>query len=146
MNELASRALFSAETDQILRFATMRGWTVFTLEYPTIDIGFRGEGHPVLRLRLTTDNWNDQPPAIALLDLAGNILGPNTTPRHPGGVFNQSAHRYTGHPFVCMAGSREYHTHESHVMDSWENYKNSGRHNLAGLLTQLWNAWLKCHL
>jgi hypothetical protein len=42
-----------------------------------------------------------------------------------------------------MRGSREYHTHESHISDIWDNYRGMPEFSLGGIITQLWNAWLK---
>jgi hypothetical protein len=42
-----------------------------------------------------------------------------------------------------MAGSREYHTHSSHLSDSWGPRRTDPRFTLFGIVTQLWHAWLK---
>jgi hypothetical protein len=141
MNEAVSRALFERDVSGLSdRLLTSRNWKLYSREFPVLDVGFRAEGRPELRLRLIGKNWNDEPASVELLDGAGEFL--KQAPQHPGSVFNNAAHPATGRPFVCMVGTREYHTHPSHVNDSWENYK--AKVTLGGLLTQLWNAWLKC--
>jgi hypothetical protein len=40
-----------------------------------------------------------------------------------------------------MAGIREYHTHSSHLAESWTNYKDNESFSLGGLLTKLWHGW-----
>ena len=144
MNTTASKALFEVQTDQIAgRLLEARHWRVFTIKCPVVDIGFEIDGRTGLRLWLNFDDWNDQPPSILLLSMVGEPLA--TVPRDPGGVFNSSAHPATRRPFICMAGSREYHTHPSHVNDSWDNYKSRGGYDIGGILTQLWYAWQKAH-
>lgn len=142
MNEAASKALFEHDvaglTDRLL---TSRNWSLLGKGFPVLDVGFRAENRVMFRLRLIAQNWNDEPPSIELLNDAGEFL--TQLPRHPGNVFNNGAHPATGRPFVCMAGAREYHIHSSHTGDSWENYKKRDGYTLGGILTQLWNAWLK---
>ncbi len=90
-----------------------------------------------LRLRLEAANWNEQPPSVSLLNPDGT---PWTAPL-PGGVFNGFAHPTTGHFFICMRGVREFHTHPSHLNESWDNYRGQDGMNLVGLLMQLAHAW-----
>jgi len=142
MNEAVSRALFDRDASGLSqRLLTSRNWILYGREFPVLDVGFRGEGRRELRVRLVARSWNAEPASAELLNGAGEFLA--EAPRHPGGVFNNSAHPATGRPFVCMAGAREYHTHPSHVNDPWENYKNRSAYTLGGILTQLWKAWLK---
>jgi len=140
MNEAVSRALFERDVSGLSeRLLTSRNWKLYSREFPVLDVGFRAEGRPELRLRLGVKNWNEEPASVELLNSAGEFL--IQAPQHPGSVFNNGAHPATGRPFVCMAGTLEYHTHPSHVNDSWENFKN--KVTLGSLLTQLWSAWLK---
>ncbi len=144
MNKAVSQALFEVQTryleGQVLE---TRKWHVFARAFPTLDVGFNDGGRPPLRIRLQCDDWNELPPSIELLSIEGEYLV-NLPPNLPG-VFNASAHPITKRPFVCMAGSREYHTHSSHVSDLWDNYKNKPGYDLGGILSQLWSAWLKSH-
>jgi hypothetical protein len=34
-----------------------------------------------------------------------------------------SIHPVTGKPFVCLQGIAEYHSHPSHLTDSWDRYR-----------------------
>lgn len=142
MHELASRALFKEQTDGFTsRLAQSRGWTFFQIEYPILDVGFAKEGRTGLRLLFNCQDWDEQPPSIQLLAMDGTfltVLQPN-----PTSVFNTGLHHLTGRPFICMRGSREYHTHPSHTTDLWDSYRSHPDNNLGGLLTQLWHAWLK---
>jgi hypothetical protein len=142
MNEAVSNALFQRDVQGLSeRLLASRNWKLYGNEFPILDVGFRAEGRVELRVRLVAKNWNDEPPSVELLNSAGEFL--TQLPRHPGSVFNNGIHPATGRPFVCMAGAREYHIHSSHVNDSWENYKRKAAYTLGGILTQLWNAWLK---
>jgi hypothetical protein len=143
MNETASRILFDQDVGKINeRLLGVRGWQLYSKEFPVLDVGFQLEGRTELRLRFVAKNWSDEPPSIELLDKDGNYLPADKVPQKPGGVFNRGHHHLTGRPFVCMAGSLEYHTHSSHVSDSWDNYKRKSGYDLGGLATQLWRAWL----
>ena len=142
MNEAASKALFERDVLGLSeRLLTSRNWNLYSKEFPVLDVGFRAKGRPELRLRFVASNWNDEPPSVELLDSAGEFL--KRLPQYPGGVFNNGIHPATGRPFICMAGAREYHTYSGHVGDIWENYKQKAAYTLGGILTQLWNAWLK---
>jgi len=142
MNEAISKALFERDVRGLSdRLLASRNWKLYSKEFPVLDVGFRADGRPELRLRLLAKNWNEEPASVELLNSAGEFLA--QAPRHPGGVFNNSAHPATGRPFVCMAGAREYHIHSSHVNDSWDNYRSKPAYTVGGILTQLWNAWLK---
>lgn len=142
MHPLAAKTLFDIEVATLsTELAKRRGWIFHEIEFPTIDCSFTGSDRTPLRLRLRCDDWNDLPPAISLHSVDGTLLTmllPNSN-----GVFNQGPHPMTGRPFICMRGAREYHTHPSHVGDPWETLKSKSSYSLGGILTQLWNAWLK---
>lgn len=140
MHELASRALFAegvkAIEDSVLK---LRDWQLNSKDYPVLDIGFRKRGEVRLRVRLRCDDWNDLPPSIEICDAQGNLI--RALPHNLGGIFNMSAHPSTGKPFICMRGSREYHTHPSHTTDAWASIKTKDAFTLGGIVTQLWRAW-----
>jgi hypothetical protein len=149
MHELASKAIFAEQTANLSpKLAASRGWIIHSLDYPTVDLTFTAEGRTSLRVNLLCDGWNDTPPSIRLQKADGNYI-PVTNPPNPAiypnqtGVFNPSGHPTTGHPFVCMRGSREYHTHSSHVNDTWSGCRDLPGYDLGGILTQIWHAWLK---
>jgi len=141
MHELASRSLFDAQTKEMERISRLRGWRLFTIQYPIIDVALVSTKNFEIRVRMICDNWNDLPPSIELLSLTGEHLK-NIEP-NPGGVFNNSQHPTTNRPFICMIGSREYHTHSSHINDSWAKYKDVPGNDLGGILTKIWRAWRK---
>lgn len=138
MHELVSRALFEDQLKGLVRIAGMREWTIFTIEFPIIDVGFTATNKEI-RIRMVCTDWNEMPPSIELLAHSGQYLPHIRT--DPKGIFNNSQHPFTGRPFICMIGSREYHTHTSHLNDHWSNYKGKPGYDLGGILTRVWNAW-----
>jgi hypothetical protein len=140
MLEALSRAAFERDVGRLdRRTAEKFGWTVVTAEYPVLDVSFKHATAAPLRLRFTCTDWDELPPSIELLDAAGKHL--TAPPPHVGSVFHPGPHASTGRPFVCMRGSREYHTHESHLTDYWSNYRGKPGIDLLGILGQLWRAW-----
>lgn len=127
-------------TDELCQ---IREWTVFSKEYPILDVGFSSPLGKRLRLRMRCDGWNDQPPAIEVLAWDGTHLA--AMPQSSTSIFNGSNHRYTGRPFICMRGTREYHTHESHVNDFWEPLKERPEFRLGEIVAQIWSAWRKAN-
>jgi len=144
MHEAASRAIFDDELAKLRpELFESRGWTLFSKEYPTLDVGFSAQDGARLRLRMLCNDWNERPPSVEFLDWGGAYLP--SIERDPNGVFNNSAHPATGRPFICMKGVREYHTHPSHLTDSWETIKGGDNFTLGGILTQLWHVWKGLH-
>ena len=142
MHLAAAKALFQEHTRNLSpALARRRGWVIHLIEFPIIDCAFTAPERTPLRLRLRCDNWNDFPPAVSLHAADGSSL--TALQANPTGVFHQGRHPTTQRPFVCMRGVLEYHTHTSHVSDLWERVKHSSRYTLGGIITQIWDAWLK---
>jgi hypothetical protein len=142
MNGLVSRGLFDKEVANLSRLAGLRGWRIHSTDFPILDIQFERVGKPTLRLRMIATDWNDMPPSFELLTPDGSYLPPVVSKLLPGGVLNNTPHRNTKRPFICMIGSKEYHTHENHLNDPWDNYRNKDGISLVYILSQIWNAWL----
>jgi Predicted metal binding domain len=145
VHELASRELFGAQAVGFTpEFAAGRGWVLHAVEYPVVDVCFTSPGRTALRVRFRCDEWNGKPPSIEVLREDGT---PHASPwppnANPSGVFHQGPHPTTGRPFICMRGSREYHSHSSHAGDLWDNHRSHPDNTLGGLLHQVWRAWLK---
>jgi Predicted metal binding domain len=142
MNEIASRALFERDVAGLSeRLLTSRSWKLYSRDFPILDVGFQASNRAEFRLRLVAANWNELPPSAELLSADGKFL--TKLPQYPSGIFNNSSHPFTARPFICMAGTREYHTHASHINDSWDNYKNRDAYKLGGIATQIWKGWLR---
>ena len=142
MHPVAAKALFKAHTCNLSpALARRRGWVLHSLEFPVIDCAFTAPGRTTLRLRLHCNDWNDCPPSISLHATDGAPL--ETLHNDPTGVFNRNPHPTTQRPFICMRGSLEYHTHSGHIADKWDPLKSRSSYTLGGIMTQLWNAWIK---
>lgn len=138
--EQLSRAKFEGDVRRLsTRTVAHRGWAVVTAEYPILDVVFGHATAEPLRIRMTCDQWNDLPPSIELLSASGVHL--TSAPPSVGSIFNGSAHPSTGRPFVCMRGSREFHTHSSHLGERWDGYRGKSGMDLLGILEQLWRGW-----
>ena len=144
MNEALAREWFNADVSKISdAILALRGWKLYAREFPVLDIGFQTAGRRELRIRFLAPNWNETPPSVQLLNADGQFAAGADLPKGAGSLFNPNNHTATSRPFVCMAGSLEYHTWHSHVADVWENYKHKPAYTLGGIMTQLWDAWLK---
>ena len=142
MHPAATHALFEEETRHFSEaLCKRRGWIMHSLTFPIINVTYTAPGRMPLRLTYACDNWNDLPPSIRLENPDGTPLH-QLTP-NPSGVFHPGPHNVTGLPFVCMRGSREYHTHPSHVTDLWDGIRGGSSYTIGGIMTQVWNGWLK---
>lgn len=142
MNRALSQALFEREANALnsARLLELRNWMINGITFPVIDITFSQPDRNSFRVRLLCNDWNEQPPSVELLSADGSYLEKLPS---GSGVLNSGLHGNTGRPFICTPGTLEYHTHPSHLQDSWENYKGKSSFDLGGLLTQIWNAWNK---
>jgi hypothetical protein len=68
--------------------------------------------------------YDVDPPSVSMVDMQGCSSLPIEawTPGVP-----HSLHPVSNRPFVCAQGIAEYHTHPSHVADSWDRYRNRFR-------------------
>lgn len=137
LTELSRAAFLRGTASLSARLATNRGWTILHCEYPVLDVIIQ-HATQALRLRFDCTGWDDVPPSIELLDEGGNHLA--IVPPC-GGVFNSSQHPATGRLFVCMRGSREFHSHPGHLGEPWDDHRGKPGNDLLGLLDQLSRAW-----
>jgi hypothetical protein len=151
MHALVSRSLFDEQVKGLTpRLAESRDWVFHMVEYPVVELAFTAPqgSRPPLRLRLQCDNFNEQPPSVTLLDAAGGVLPCTNPPRreilpNPSNIFHAGPHPKFGRPFICMAGTLEYHTHPSHLTDHWDRYRSNDGYDIGGLLTRIWHGWLQ---
>jgi Predicted metal binding domain len=144
MHEAVSRALFEEQVIGLTpRLARLRDWIIHKVEYPLIDCEFCSAARSPLRLRLLCDDWNSTPPSIELLSSGGEFLTSAQIPNGSTGIFHRGPHPSTGRPFVCMQGSREYHTHPNHVSDRWDGLRWKDMFRLSEIVTQIWHGWQK---
>lgn len=142
MHNLASKALFEDQTRRLEGdILNARKWRLFSRDFPVLDIVFEQPEREPFRVLMDCADWNELPPWVSLLTIDGEAL--KTAPTGPTGIFNQGPHPITKRIFVCMAGTREYHTHPSHTNDIWDNYKQRSGYDLGGILTRIWSGWMK---
>lgn len=138
-HEIVVRAMVADELKVLTpNFLRVQGWELNNIEHPQLDVTFLGS-RP-LRVRLNYEDWPDRAPAAELLEASGEVLTVGAT-----SVFNMSSHPITHRPFVCMRGFNEFHTHDSHLTERWENYRDEEGNNLVGLLMQLAHSWRTVH-
>jgi hypothetical protein len=79
-----------------------------------------GTGGKPGTFRLACAEFDARPPSVAMVDSKSHAELPleDWTPGVP-----HSIHPVTQRPFVCLQGIAEYHSHPSHVSDSWDRYR-----------------------
>src|SRR5690242_13057081 len=108
MNRAAAQALFDEDTKNLTEeLLSLRKWRVFSRTFPVLDVGFEADGRTPFRVQMNAEDWNELPPVVTLLSSEGSAL--TSAPTGPTNIFHQGPHPSTGRPFVCMAGTREYH-------------------------------------
>jgi hypothetical protein len=90
-------------------------------EGTVVFVGFDSDrsGQPGL-FQFGCSGYDAEAPSFAMVDPASREPLPieRWTPGVP-----HSVHPSTGLPFVCLQGIAEYHTHPSHLDDSWDRYR-----------------------
>lgn len=142
MHPAVSRGLFESAVGRLPPdLAPKRLWTFHQLAYPIVDCQFDKPDRTSMRLRMDFTEWDDLPPSITLHAADGTpqtSLMPN-----PTNVFNAGPHPSLRRPFICMAGSREFHSHTSHINEKWDQYRGKPGFDVFEILHKLWQAWLK---
>lgn len=139
MHEVLARKNFEKDVAILTpAFCERQKWRLNECAFPVMDVTILCK-RPI-RLRFIANNWREDPPSIQILtphgaDWTEDFAGAN-------GVFNGSGHPRTGKKFICMRGSLEFHTHSSHLNESWAGHREK-EGNLVGLLMQLDNVWRK---
>jgi len=74
--------------------------------------------------KLDCSRFDAEPPSVSMVDAVTSSDLPleRWTPGVP-----HSIHPITQKPFVCLQGVAEYHSHPSHLDDSWDRYRNRFR-------------------
>lgn len=148
-----SKQLFEEEVGKILGNADLlfeRGWLVLVAVYPEFTLAVKHRKTGRIRVfRFIFDDWNDQPPKLSFLDgetlleLPGAMWPTNALSHWHQSGWQPANGASTGQPFMCMAGIREYHTHQSHISDSWENYKKQSGFDLGGIVSRVTEVFQK---
>lgn len=119
-----------------------RGWLILDSEFPSLKIAVRHRKSKRLRIfAFEFPDWDDTPPSLKLVDaetgedLPGKMWPSGTSHWHQQG-WSSAANITTPMPFLCMVGIHEYHTHYSHVNDSWDKYKKLPGYDLVDIIIQ----------
>jgi hypothetical protein len=137
VHEALARANFERDVAALPAATADRlGLTVHSRVFPILDVTIK---HTTpIRLRFHGDSFDELPPSIDILKPDGSAW---TGPWAGDGTFNGGAHSVKGGPFICMRGSREYHTHGGHTNDAWDNYRKQDGMGIVGILMQLVRVW-----
>lgn len=156
MHPQVSRELFDEQVKRVTGNPDLlldRGWLVLNAVCPLLVVAVHHRHTGKLRmLRFSFDDWNDLPPALSLIDgETGQDLPGSLWPTDSLSHWHQTGWISAGgisttKPFMCMAGIREYHTHNSHVSDLWESYKSQPGFDLAGIVIQVTEVFQKSNV
>lgn len=128
-----------------------RGWLMVARAETSVDVAFTakvalpGQVIDVVAATVRFDfcNYDLWPPSVAFIDLAeGSPWMPPMraiadTPDGPRDLL-VNGHPNTGQPFLCVPGTREYHSHPQHSGDDWLLHRGTGAGRLASLCDLLW--------
>lgn len=141
MHPLLARNRFDADLRGLTEeLCELRGWKVLKREWPLLDILFMKEGRAPLRTRWHCGGWDGLPPSVELLEEDGRPL--ERSIRTPRSIFHDGPHPATKQRFICMAGVREYHTHDSHLDADWDALRRQNGYRLLDIVTMVWNGWV----
>lgn len=139
--------LWDAHADTYRR----RGWLMVARAERSVDIAFTtkvalvGQVIEVVAstVRFEFDNYDLWPPALTFIELADGtpwmppMRAITSTPDGPRDLLID-AHPKTLRPFLCVPGTREYHSHPQHSGDDWLLHRSSGAGRLVPLCDLLW--------
>jgi hypothetical protein len=86
-------------------------------------------------VRLRFDNYDLWPPSLSFADpFSGELLPAGVMPtavpqdirESPPRSLLPGPHPTTGTAFLCLPGTREYHSHDEHTGDHWLRYRRTG--------------------
>ena len=104
-------------------YVSAKGWKIVESTYPVLAVILRhSRSTREIEFRFTCDEWDELPPSLSLCHPNGG--GELTWEEWPKDGWDvHQIHTTTGKPFLCLPGLREYHTHQSHLGNKWENYR-----------------------
>ena len=149
MDAEVSRVKFEREvaalTEEAAGFVRRRPWEVVGTRFPVLCLVFRhSRSGRRVGFRFACDDWDQHPPSLSLSDPdTGAELGWERWPQ--SGWAAQGSHPVTGRPFLCLPGLLEYHTHSSHLNDSWVNYRPRRSYQLRYIVDRVWQKFEVTH-
>ena len=118
-------------------YVLAKGWKVVESTYPTLAVVLRhSRTARAIEFRFTCDDWDGLPPSLTLHHPDGReALSWEEWPK--GGWVVHASHPFVARPFLCLPGIREYHTHTSHLGDSWEGFRLRGTYRLRDIIDRV---------
>jgi Predicted metal binding domain len=134
-----------------------RGWIVLRRAELELDIAFAARVQdnssaaplPVMTacVRFDYSNYDLMPPSVRFVDFfTGAPITPHvralviSSDREPPNDLLVNGHPATNEPFLCVPGTREYHTHPQHTGDSWLLHRGRGAGTLVALCDVIWRS------
>lgn len=128
-----------------------RGWVMLAQGDLSVDIAFTTKVNFLNQVadvvcatvRFEFSNYDLWPPSVSFINLtsAEPWMPPMRafmeTSEGPRDLI-VNAHPETGQPFLCVPGTREYHSHPQHSGDDWLLHRGSGEGRLVPLCDLLW--------
>ncbi len=128
-----------------------RGWIIVARQELAVDVAFtcslalagRTLTAVAATVRFDFANYDLWPPSVSFIDLTTGQVGPTSvravmqTDQGPRDLLVE-AHPETGHAFLCVPGTREYHQHPQHSGDDWLLHRGTGEGRLATLCDLIW--------
>ena len=142
MHAAVSKALFEKSIGRWPPdFSHIDQWVFHNVSFPVVDCEFRTEDRTPLRIYMDCSEWNEQPLSVTLKNSHGELL--RSLPSARSNIFNAGPHQTTGLPFICMAGTKEFHTHPSHLNEKWDQFRDKPGFDIGDILMKIWHGWLK---
>lgn len=129
-----------------------RGWIIESAQFPLVEALLLWRiGNLVfapVAVRLDFTNYDLWAPSLTFVD----PLTREPTLPSVGAVLRREGreeqlivleHPETHLPFLCVPGTREYHSHPQHSGDAWELHRPTGEGNLATLLDRVWRTMVQ---
>lgn len=160
-----SRAKFERELAELRETEPhyrQRGWWVMEATFPVVQVAFVTPNcRPnivALTARLDFTNYDLEPPSVQFVDMfEGRALSleelmirmPRLNPEVPEAEavqlpanqpspYHELIQGHQGSPaFLCLPGTREYHSHPAHTGDSWLLHRDQGAGRLVTLLDRI---------
>ena len=121
LEQLLDQELAVIQRDEALHTGTAR----VARSGPIVHLSFeRGRDGRAGLFRIDCRGFDARPPSVAMVSPFTEEVLP--IEQWTAGV-PHSIHPLTRKPFVCIQGTAEYHTHPSHLADSWDRYRNRFR-------------------
>ena len=113
MDPSVAKALFDDEVEAMRAAARFKGgsWTIVSAEFPDLVVELPHPSGTRRRFRFRCDDWDEMPPSVKSVDIAGSEL----TQQPTGGKW-MGLNTGWG---LCAQWTREYHAH--HTEDPWSS-------------------------